>query len=210
MPATLPSNPIQNSETRPFSKLQCTVNGAQAILRTMSFLQFAIHSASSCAVTASPFVPSVLPFSTAALLDRFEDSRYRRTKFSATCVIQNRELHNQARPCLSALQPKTPLEDRYAPFSRYWKKMPASTWAYAICLRTTSSGGACSVLFPHFQIPISPHRRVKVRKSETRVARALNRPAAIKRREEGIVEVSRMTVVLGGREAALSMNSRAA
>lgn len=59
-------------------------------------------------------------------------------------------------------------------------------------------------------MPINPHSRVKVRKSDIRAESALSRFAAIRRREGGILEVLIITVVLGGRVTAFSMNSRAA
>lgn len=64
--------------------------------------------------------------------------------------------------------------------------------------------------FPDFQIPISPQRRVNIRKSEIRLDSAFSRFAAITRRDGGIVEVSSITVVLGGSEMVFSMNSSAA
>lgn len=91
-PATLPNKPIQNSDTKPFSKLQCTVNGAQARFETMSFLHLASHSVSSRSVMTSPLGPSVLFSSAVPLLALRTVSRYNLTKLRATCVIQNREL----------------------------------------------------------------------------------------------------------------------
>jgi len=66
------------------------------------------------------------------------------------------------------------------------------------------------VLFPHFQIPIKPHNLANVRYSEIKLDSAFNRFAVINRREEGIEEVSIMTVVFGGKEMAFSIIWRAA
>lgn len=58
---------------------------------------------------------------------------------------------------------------------------------------------------PHFQIPIRPHRRANIRKSEIKLDNAFKRFAVTNNRDVGIVAVSIMTVVFGGNEMAFSM-----
>ena len=62
-----------------------------------------------------------------------------------------------------------------------------------------------NTLLPHFQIPIRPHSRANIRKSEIKLDNAFKRFAVANNRDGGIVVVSMMTVVFGGNEMAFSM-----
>ena len=66
------------------------------------------------------------------------------------------------------------------------------------------------MLFPHFHIPSNPHSLANIRKSEIRSDNAFSRWAVIRSFDGGIVEVSIITVVLGGSDMAFSIICRAA
>lgn len=104
-PATLPNRPTHSSPTRPPSRLQCKVNGSQAQLLTSP-----LHQAPSATFFSSPFnSPSSPP-----LLNSYASLQ----NSNPTCAAQNLQLHFQALFCLSSLQPNTPLDAKYAQFSK--------------------------------------------------------------------------------------------
>ena len=106
-PHTLPNIPTPKSLNSPFSKPQCSVNGNQLPLTTTCLH----HAFSHSFPTSFSSAPLALAFCISLSL-------HNRPKSRTTCAIQNLQLHNQARFCACSLHPKTPLELRYAPFSK--------------------------------------------------------------------------------------------
>lgn len=199
-PATLPKTPTQKSPTRPFSKLQCSVNGAYAALTTISLLH--LHTNLSWSSSFFPF----LLHPRASLI-----------KSSPTCVIQNLELHIHAQFCFSVFHPSTPFELRYAPFSRNWYRILTTTCIASIPVATLSlPPSSFSVelvpfclslcirsrtLLPQVHSPINPHNLTNILKSDIKALSAFSLFPAISNRELGIFNSDAliMTVVFAGR-----------
>ena len=96
VPGMLAKTPIMRSGTKPFSKLQWTVRGAQAKLRANLRCQSASHTRCSAEVTSAP-----------SLLR--EISMPRRASSLPTKTAQKRVLQRMA---LDGARPRTPFAER--------------------------------------------------------------------------------------------------